>query len=63
MVVVVHEVNYAAAWADHVVALKDGRVAPTGAPAEVLTAETLSQLYDTEVEVTQHQGRPLVLHH
>ena len=63
VVVVVHEVNYAAAWADHVVALKDGRVAATGAPSEVLTAETLSQLYDTEVEVTQHQGRPLVLHH
>ena len=63
VVVVVHEVNYAAAWADHVVALKDGRVAATGAPSEVLTAETLSQLYDTEVEVTQHQGRPVVLHH
>ena len=63
VVVVVHEVNYAAAWADHIVALKNGRVAATGAPSEVLTAATLSQLYDTEVEVTQHQGRPLVLHH
>lgn len=63
VVVVVHEVNYAAAWADHVVALKEGRVAATGTPAQVLTSETLSTLYDTDVEVTQHRGRPLVLHH
>ena len=26
VVTVVHEVNYAAAWADHVVAMKNGRV-------------------------------------
>ncbi|MBA4490667.1 ABC transporter ATP-binding protein [Paracoccus sp. S1E-3] len=63
VVVVLHEVNYAAAWADHVVALKDGRIAAAGTPSEVLTAATLSALYDTEVEVTEHQGRPLVLHH
>lgn len=63
VVVVVHEVNYAAAWADHVVALKEGRVAATGTPSQVLTSETLSALYDTEVEVTEHRGRPLVLHH
>lgn len=63
VVVVVHEVNYAAAWADHVVALKAGRIAATGTPDEVLNAHTLSALYDTEVEVTRHRGRPLVLHH
>ncbi len=63
VVVVIHEVNHAAAWADHVVALKAGRIAATGTPDEVLTAPVLGALYDTEIEVTRHRGRPLVLHH
>ena len=60
---VVHEINYAAAWADHVVAMKDGRIVATGAPEEVLTEEVLSALYDAPIRVGLHEGRPLVLHH
>ncbi|MFD1796570.1 ATP-binding cassette domain-containing protein [Paracoccus aurantiacus] len=63
VVVVLHEVNYAAAWADHIVALKDGRILAEGAPQDVLTENGLGALYDTPVMVTQHDGRPLVLHH
>ncbi|MTH77587.1 ABC transporter ATP-binding protein [Paracoccus aestuariivivens] len=63
VVTVIHEVNYAAAWADHVVAMKDGRIVAQGTPHEVLTSETLSMLYDTPVTVGTHQDRPLILHH
>ena len=63
VVVVVHEVNYAAAWADHIVALKEGRVAASGHPQDVLTEAGLSALYDTPINVAVHDGRPLVLHH
>lgn len=63
VVTVVHEVNYAAAWADHVVAMKGGRVVAEGPPETVLTEPVLSALYDTPVEVMRHDDRPLVLHH
>ncbi|MFV0294185.1 MAG: ABC transporter ATP-binding protein [Paracoccus sp. (in: a-proteobacteria)] len=63
VVIVVHEVNYAAAWADHILALKNGRIAAEGTPEDVLTSETLSMLYDTPINVTTHQDRPLILHH
>ena len=60
---VVHEVNYAAAWADHIIAMKDGRIVAEGAPETVLTEPVLSALYDTPIEVSRHDDRPLVLHH
>ncbi|MEH6773561.1 MAG: ATP-binding cassette domain-containing protein [Cereibacter changlensis] len=63
VVLVVHEVNYAAAWADHIVALRDGRIVAEGPPAEVLTPAILRDIYGMEMAVTEHAGRPLVLHH
>ena len=63
VVTVVHEVNYAAAWADHVVAMKAGRVVAEGPAEAVLTETVLSSIYDTPIEVARHDGRPLVLHH
>ncbi|MFV0335054.1 MAG: ABC transporter ATP-binding protein [Tropicimonas sp.] len=63
VVMVVHEINHVAAWADHVVALKEGRLVLSGPPGEVLTGSVLSDLYGTEIRVEQFEGRPLVLHH
>lgn len=60
---VVHEINYAAAWADHVIAMKEGRIVAEGSADEVLTEDVLSDLYDTPICVGRHKDRPLVLHH
>ncbi|WP_442773435.1 ATP-binding cassette domain-containing protein [Paenirhodobacter enshiensis] len=61
--VVLHDLNFAAGWADRVVAMKAGRIHAEGTPDEVLTSDILSDLYDTPIEVGRHRGRPLVLHH
>lgn len=63
ILVVLHDLNFAAAWADNVVAMKAGRVVAEGPPEAVLTEDRLSALYDTEIRVGTHGGRPLVLHH
>lgn len=63
IVMVLHEVNHAAAWADHVVALKNGKLAAQGNPHEVFTPSVLEPLYDMPLRVEQFEGRPLVLHH
>lgn len=49
--VVLHDLNQAAAVADHVVLLADGRVRCSGTPAQVLTTERLSETYGLRVDV------------
>ena len=63
VVLVLHEINHAAAWADHVVAMKGGRIVAEGPPAEVFTPAVLEPLYDMSLRVETFEGRPLVLHH
>lgn len=60
--VVLHDLNAALASADRVTLLSSGRVVATGAPADVLTAERIEQVYDQPVDVFPHPvtGIPLV---
>jgi iron complex transport system ATP-binding protein len=60
---VLHDLDLAAAYADRVVLLHDGRVVAEGRPEEVLTASRIGDVYDHPVEVVPHpsSGVPLVL--
>lgn len=65
VVVVVHELNLAAAYADRVALLSDGVLVACDAPRAVLTAPLLSATYSHPVEVVDdpRTGAPLVLPH
>ena len=61
-IVVVHEINMAARFCDELLAFKDGRLAARGAPAALLTAQRLEQIFDVAMGVLPHpdSGRPLI---
>ena len=48
VVAVTHDLNSTVASSDWVLALKDGRVAATGKPADLLDSEILAAIYDAE---------------
>jgi iron complex transport system ATP-binding protein len=54
--VVLHDLNQAAAIADHVVLLDDGSVVAHGSPADVLTSENLTRTYRIRIEVDVDPG-------
>ncbi|MFD4480286.1 heme ABC transporter ATP-binding protein [Streptomyces sp. NPDC058471] len=62
VVVVLHDLGIAAAYADRVAVLRAGVVAAEGAPGEVFTGELLSEVYRQRVEVFPHPrtGVPMV---
>lgn len=45
VVAVLHDLNQAARYADHMVMLKAGRIAAAGPPADVMTAETVKDVF------------------
>jgi iron complex transport system ATP-binding protein len=51
IVVVLHELGLAARYADDLVVMKDGRIVAHGAPADVLTAETVADAFGLEALV------------
>lgn len=63
VVVVLHDLGLAAAYADRAAVVADGRIAADGPPAEVFTPELLTRVYGQPVEVVEHPrtGARLVL--
>lgn len=63
VVMVLHDLNLAARYADHLVALADGRVHVSGTPEEVLTEETVRHVFGLEsrVIVDPTSARPIML--
>lgn len=63
LVLVLHDLNQAARFADHLVVLRDGTVAATGAPHAVLTEQLLRDVFRLEARVVTDPvfGTPLVI--
>ncbi len=60
--VVTHEINLAAEFADRVALLKGGKLLACGVPSEVMTESLLGKLFDTALLVDEHphSGQPRV---
>ena len=58
---VLHDLNLAAAYADRIAVLRRGRLVAAGAPADVLTGELLSDVFEHPILVTPHPVRPCPL--
>ena len=63
VVVVLHDLNLAARYAQRLVAMKDGALVASGTPAEVLTERLLADVFDLEARVVPDPvaGTPMVV--
>ena len=63
IVMVLHDLNLAARYADHLVAMKDGRIVAEGAPADVVTEETVAEVFGLASRVVPDpvSGTPMVV--
>ncbi|MEU1518841.1 ABC transporter ATP-binding protein [Streptomyces sp. NPDC005811] len=63
LVAVLHDLNHAARYATHLIALKDGEVIAQGAPDEIVTAALVEEVFGLRCQVIDdpETGTPLVV--
>ncbi|MCL2170414.1 MAG: siderophore ABC transporter ATP-binding protein, partial [Defluviitaleaceae bacterium] len=61
VIVVLHDINFAAAYAEHIVVMKDGEIYGEGDPMEIITPKILNAVFDHDFNITHHEGTPICL--
>jgi len=63
VMVILHDMNLAAAHADRILFLKDGRMVSVGTPKDVITSARIQQVFDVQSVVLEHprSGVPVVI--
>ena len=54
VLVILHDLNLAAQYADRIVMLKQGRITASGRPADVFTLEAIQETFDIPVIISKH---------
>lgn len=63
IVMVLHDINLSARYADHIFAVKDGQLIEEGAPSKVITSDLVKLVFDLECVIIQDpiSSTPLVI--
>jgi iron complex transport system ATP-binding protein len=56
VIIVLHDINFASVYSDRIVALKDGRLVKNGPTNEIITSESLRDVYDMHIPVQEQDG-------
>jgi len=63
VLIVLHDINFASAYADHIIAMRQGKVALQGPPETLVTTEALSDLYALPITVHQIGGQRVCVYY
>ncbi|MFD3518597.1 ABC transporter ATP-binding protein [Streptomyces sp. NPDC058657] len=63
LVAVLHDLNHAARYATHLIAMRDGKVVAEGAPSDIVTADLVERVFGLKCQVIDdpETGTPLVV--
>ncbi|MBP0947757.1 Fe(3+) dicitrate ABC transporter ATP-binding protein FecE [Pseudomonas alliivorans] len=63
VITVLHDINQACRYADHLAVMQAGRLVASGAPGDVLNAELVCRVFDVQVQIMQEPvaGTPMCI--
>lgn len=62
IVVVLHDINFAAKYSDRICAMKDGKIVAFGTVEEIMKPDLLSEIYETKIEIIQGPHGPIAVY-
>ena len=62
IVIVLHDINFAATYADTIIAMKNGKVAASGSPEELFREEILTDIFETPVTIIPGPRGPVAVY-
>ncbi|WP_080796066.1 ABC transporter ATP-binding protein [Corynebacterium pacaense] len=63
IIVVLHDINFAARYADYIIAVKNGQIEQMGTPDEIMRDDTLSSIFNTSIQVIDGPTGKIACYH
>jgi iron complex transport system ATP-binding protein len=63
ILIVLHDINFAGQYADHICAVKDGQVVEFGTAEQVMQADTLTRIFCTPVRMVPTETGPIAVYY
>lgn len=61
VVLVLHDINFASWYSDHIIAMRDGKVWGTGTVNDIIDTDALREIYDMQIAIHEIDGRRIGL--
>ena len=62
IVIVLHDINFASCYSDHIVALKNGQLVKSDLKDKVIQSSVLSDLYDMDIQIELIRNQRICLY-
>lgn len=62
IVLVLHDINFAARYSDRICAMKQGKIIACGSPDEIMKPDILSNIFETKIEILQSSQGPIAVY-
>lgn len=63
IVVVIHDINFVASYADYIIAMKDGKVITSGSTKDILHSALLKEVYGMDIDIHHINGKNICLYY
>ena len=62
ILVVMHDINFAAKYSDRICAMKDGKIAAFGEVGAIMNSEILTDIFETKIDIMQGPNGPIAVY-